>query len=205
MPEFGTMFPFRYGATQGHYRATWRAAIVNAQAAGSRLFTIRNTDSSDMLVVTSLILKVLQTGAFTAALEDSFDVTRLTGFTADDNANNAAAVGSTMYSAISRAFPGSASVQGVTAAGAAAGMTGGVMTPDAGPIGQLPAWFLAAEPTTAQVFDTRLDDMVANQENGHPLVIRPTEGLAITNRVLLGAAAAADFFVDISWSQVTKP
>lgn len=205
MPEFGAVFPFRYGATQGHYRANWRAAIVNSQAAGSRLFTIRNADASDLLVVTSLIIKVIQTGAHTAAIEDVFDVTKQTAFSADDTVNTVAAGGSSMYSAFARAFPGSAHVNGVTAAGAAAGMTGGTMTPDSGPIGQLPVWFLAAEPTSAQVFQATLDDLVANQENSHPLVLAPNEGLAIANRIVLGLAAAADFMVDIAWTQVTKP
>jgi len=47
----------------GHYRVVHRAALVNAQAAASRLFEIRNPSATKLLVPIRLRMTILQTGA----------------------------------------------------------------------------------------------------------------------------------------------
>jgi hypothetical protein len=69
--------PLQYGSL-GHYRTNHRCALVNTQAANSRLFEIRNTHATNLIVPTRLILKWVQTGAHTAAIEDSLDVFKVT-------------------------------------------------------------------------------------------------------------------------------
>jgi hypothetical protein len=202
MPDFGA-FLFHYGAVVGHYRVTWRAAIVAAQAANSRLFTLRNKNAAggNLILPTRLMVKVLQTGAHTAAIEDSFDIYKLTGFTVDDSAGQ---VAPTITSKVTSAPAGTqdVSVLGVTAAGAAAGMTGGTLTKIASPLAQLPTWFLAAAPTAAQMLDVREDMFTEMGQNSAPFALAPAEGLDIENRVLLGAAAAASIYIDLAYSVV---
>jgi hypothetical protein len=204
MPEFGTLFPFRYSAVAGHYRATHRFLLAATQAAGSRLFTLRNAAASDLIVITSCLVKILQTSAFTAAIEDSFDLTKQTAFSAIDTVNTVAPAGSSKQGIYGKAFPGDAVLTGVTVAGAAAGMTGGTMTPDASPISQLPIWFLAVVPTSAANPPVAQDDLIELADAAAPTVLQPNEGVALTNRLLLGAAAGASVYLDVSWTQVNK-
>jgi hypothetical protein len=182
----------------GHYRVTHRCALIATQAAGSRLFTIRNSHLSNLLVITRLIAKWIQTGNHTATIEDSLDVFRATGFTVSDTTDTvtpaAVAKRTTMPAA-----PGAAEIRGVTIAGKNAGMTGGTMTLDTAPNAALAQLFLATLPAN-QVVDLRLDE--SDDDNGsHPFVLAPNEGIVMQNRALLGAAAASSLYVDVSWAE----
>jgi hypothetical protein len=191
--------PLSYGSL-GHYRTNHRCLLVNTQAANSKLFEVRNTHATNLIVPTRLVLKWMQTGTHTAAIEDSLDVYRVSTFTAVDT-TNVVTPGVTAKRASMAAGPGAAAIRGVTAAGAAAGMTGGTMTKDATSVGQLPKWLLAAMPTAGPVEPSVLD--VFDDVNGtHPFVFAQNEGLIVENRVLLGAAAASVVYIDFSWAEV---
>lgn len=183
----------------GHYRVNHRCVLANTQAANSRLFEIRNS-STNLIVITRLLIKWLHTGVHTAAIEDSIDVFKCTGFTAVDTTNTVTPTASAKRTSMSAA-PGNAAIRGVTVAGAAAGMTGGTLTKDGGSIGQLAKWLLAAQPTTGLVDPTTLD--VFDDVNGtHPLTLVQNEGIEVENRVVLGAAAASSVYIDCSYAEV---
>ncbi len=188
-------------ATLGHYRVNHRFAFGGTQAANSRLFEVRNTHATNLIVPTRLIIKAIQTGTFTAAIETSLDVFKGTSFSAVDTTNTVTPTASQKRSSMA-APPGAAAIRGVTVAGAAAGMTGGTITKDGGSIGQLPLWFLAAQPTAGPVpfiFVDNFDDV-----NGtHPFVFVQNEGLEIENRVVMGASVGASVYIDFSWAEVT--
>jgi hypothetical protein len=185
----------------GHYRVNHRCALVNTQAANSRLFEIRNTHATNLLVPTRLILKWLQTGTHTAAIEDSLDVFKVTGFTVVDTTNTVTPTASIKRASMT-AQPGNAALRAVTIAGAAAGMTGGTLTKDGSSIGQLPKWLLAALPT-AGVVDPNVADIFDDVNGTHPFVLAQNEGIIVENRVLLGAAAASSVYIDFSWAEVS--
>lgn len=185
----------------GHYRVTHRCALIATQAANSRLFELRNT-STNIIIVTRLVLKWLMTGAHTAAIEDSLDVFRCTTFSAVDTVGTVTPVPTLRRTLGMAASPGGAAVRGVTIAGAAAGMTGGTLTKDSNAFAQLPQWLLLAMPTAGATQDVRLD--VVDDVNGtHPLTLATNEGFEIENRVLLGAAAGSSVYIDCSWAEVT--
>ena len=192
--------PIEYGAL-GHYRVNHRCALVNTQAANSRLLSLRNTHASNLIILTRLQIKWMQTGAHTAAIEDSIDVFKVTGFTAVDNTNVVTPTASRLRTTMAAA-PGGAAVTGVTVAGAAAGMTGGTLTKDGGSVGQLPAWLLAAQPTGSQMWGLAMENF-ADILGAHPFVFAQNEGLIVENRVLLGAAAASTVYLDMEWAEVT--
>lgn len=192
--------PIPYGVL-GHYRVNHRCALVATQAAGSRLFEVRNS-GANLLVPTRLIIKWIQTAAHTAAIEDSLDVFKDTAFTVVDNANTVTPTASVKRTATMAAAPGAAQIRGVTIAGAAAGMTGGTRTPDAGSIGQIPKWLTAGFADPQRLEYSQLDNF--DDVNGtHPFVFAQNEGLEIQNRVLLGAAAGSSVYIDFSWAEVT--
>ena len=191
--------PIKYGPG-GHYGTTARLALVATQAAGSRLFTLRNANTANLVVLTSLYIQWLQTGAHTAAIEDSLDVFRVTGFSAIDTTNYTALTVTPQRSA--GMGTAGALVGQVTAAGAAAGTTGGTLTVDAQAWFQLPQWLLAAQPTGQVVSPIILNYILGNGE--HPLVLKPNEGLAISNRVLLGASASSSVYIDVEWAEVDE-
>src|SRR5437867_161886 len=64
-------------ASVGHYRVSVRFAIIAAQAANSRVFEIRNTSATNLIIPTRLNVQWLQTAAHTAAIEDSLDLFKL--------------------------------------------------------------------------------------------------------------------------------
>lgn len=195
-----TVKPIPYGAL-GHYRTNHRCALVATQAANSRLFELRNTHASNLIIPTRLVIKWLQTGAHTAAIEDSLDVFKVTGFSAVDTTNTVTPTASAKRATMAAA-PGAAAIRGVTVAGAAAGMTGGTLTKDGASIGQLPQWLLAAAPTAGSVLVNLVDNF--DDVNGtHPFVFAQNEGFIIENRVLLGAAAGSSVYIDCSWAEVT--
>lgn len=193
--------PLEYGAL-GHYRVSSRFALVNAQAAASRLFEMRNT-GPNLIIPTRLNVKWIQTAAHTAAILDSLDVFKVTGFTAVDTTNTVTPTVSVKRGASMAAAPGGAALRHVTIAGAAAGMTGGTLTKDGSPFAQLQKWFLAALPTGGEIKADILDAF--DDVNGtHPWVFVQNEGFEIENRVLLGAAAGSEVIVDFSYAEVAS-
>lgn len=120
--------PLEYGAL-GHYRTSLRIASTAAQAANSRIFEIRNTHATNLIIPTRLTLRALQTAAGTAQ-ENSLDCYKVTGFTAVDTTNTVTPVSSVKRGATMAAYPGGAAVRHLTLTGAAAGMTGGTLTKD---------------------------------------------------------------------------
>ena len=192
--------PHPYGSL-GHYRTNHQCTIANTQAANSRLFEVRNTHASNLIIPTRLTLKWLQTGTHTAAILDSLDVYKVTSFTAVDTTNTVTPTASVKRGSMAAA-PGAAALRGVTIAGAAAGMTGGTLTKDSNSIGQLPKWLLAAMPTAGPVDPSALD--VFDDVNGtHPFALAQNEGIIVENRVLLGAAAASVVYIDFSWLETS--
>lgn len=200
--QHATIKPIPHG-TLGHYRTNHRCVLVATQAANSRLFEVRNTHASNLIIPTRLVVKWLQTAAHTAAIEDSLDVFRVTSFSVVDTTNTVTPTFSVKRTTgMTVAASSIASIRGVTVAGAAAGMTGGTLTKDGTSIGQLPNWLTLAfaDPSqrNMQVLDC-FDDV-----NGtHPLVLAQNEGLIVENRVVLGAAAGSSVYVDFSWAEVS--
>jgi len=195
----GEMRPYEYGAL-GHYRVNHRCALVNTQAANSRLFEIRNTHATNLIIPTRLVIQWLQTAAHTAAIEDSLDVFKVTGFSAVDTVNVVTPVASIMRASMAAA-PGAAALRGVTVAGAAAGMTGGTLTKDGGSVGQLPQWLLAAPPTGSTVVAMYAENFLDPVNGAHPFVFAQNEGLIVENRALLGAAAGSSVYIDFAWAE----
>lgn len=198
-PVHVTLKPIPHGVL-GHYRVSVRLAIIAAQAANSRLFSLRNI-GANLIIPTRLNLRWLATAAHTAAIEDSLDLFKVTGFSVQDTTN-------TVTPAVSRkrtsmaAAPGNVEVRNATVAGIAAGMTGGTLTKDGSPFAQLPKWLQLAQPTASEVPPSFLDAL--DDINGtHPWALANNEGIILENRVLLGAAAGSSVYLDISWAEVT--
>lgn len=198
-PLHVTLKPIPYGSL-GHYRVNHRCVLVASQAANSRLFEIRNTHATNVIVPTRLIIKWIQTAAHTAAIEDSLDVFKCTSFSAVDTTNTVTPTPSVKKGSMASA-PGAAAIRGVTVAGASAGMTGGTLTKDGGSIGQLPQWLLLAQPT-AGVISVLLNDNFDDVNGTHPFGFVQNEGFIVENRVLLGAAAGSSVYIDFSWAEI---
>ena len=189
--------PLEYG-TLGHYRTSVRIASTAAQAANSRIFEIRNTHATNLIIPTRLSLRALQTAAGTAQ-ENSLDVYRVTGFSAVDTTNIVTPVSSVKRTSMA-AYPGGAAIRHLTLAGAAAGMTGGTLTKDTQFFATLNYNVAAAIQTTSQwgPYDC-LDDV-----NGtHPFTLIQNEGIMIENRVLNVTSYGITWYIDFSWAEVT--
>ena len=188
--------PLEHGAL-GHYRTTLRIAGTNAQAANSRIFEIRNTHATNLIIPTFCRLRALQTSAGTPQ-ENSLDVFKVTGFTAVDTTNTVTPVSSVMRANMA-AYPGGAAVRHLTLAGAAAGMTGGTLVKDAQAIGTLP-FNVAAALMTGSVWGPV--DVFDNLMVEHPLVLSQNEGLIIESRVLNVTTFGITWYISFAWAKV---
>jgi hypothetical protein len=193
--------PLEYAAL-GHYRTSVRIVATAAQAANSRIFEIRNTHATNLIIPTRLTLRAMQIAAGTAQ-ENSLDVYKATGFTVVDTTNTVIPTTSVKRTATMAAYPGGAAVRHLTLAGNAAGMTGGTITLDANILGTIPFWVNTAVPTAPAPnpiygpYDA-LDDV-----NGtHPLALVQNEGLVVVNRVLNVTSYGMVWYIDFSWAEV---
>jgi hypothetical protein len=185
----------------GHYRTTHRGAIIALQAAASRLFAFRSASASLYTIIHEISVRWLQTADHTAAIEDSLDLAKCSGFTVVD------ATGSPVTPAVSKgrtSMPAAAAeIRGNALAGLAAGMTGGTPgTVETVPLRQLGMWLLATNPTAgpAPVAEMIYRPQVA--DGIHPMLLAPDEGFVLRNRVLLGAAAGSSYYISVDWSEV---
>lgn len=190
--------PMDYGAL-GHYRTSVRIAATTAQAANSRIFEIRNTHSTNLIIPTQLRIRALQTAAGTAQ-ENSLECVRVTNFTAVDTTNTVTPVSSVKRGATMAAYPGGAAIRYLTLTGAAAGMTGGTLTEDTQSFATFPYNVAAAIATTFmwgpfEAFDEEF--------GGHPFVLAQNEGIIIKNRVLNVTSYGITWYLDFAWAEVT--
>ena len=197
-PLHVTNKPVPYGAL-GHYCSTVRFALVNSQAANSRLWQIRNTSATNLIVVTRLEVRWQQTAAHTAAILDQLALYKLTGFTAVDTTNTVTPTVSLRRTSMGAT---TAAIRHVTVAGVAAGMTGGTLTKDTNAAMLLEQWLLLAQPTAGPV-TPMTKDLLDNANGTHPFVLVQNEGLGLENVVALGAAAGSSVTVDLSYAEVT--
>lgn len=189
--------PAEYGAL-GHYSTSVRIASTAAQAANSRLLELRNTHASNLIVLTRLRARVLQTAAGTAQ-ENSLDAYRCTGFTAVDTTNTVTPVSSVKRASMA-AYPGGAAVRHLTLAGNLSGMTGGTLTKDTQFFGTLP-FNVAAAINATTIWGP--EDFLSQNLNECPFVFAQNEGFIIENRVLNVTSYGCTFYLDMSWAEVT--
>lgn len=194
--------PIPYG-NLGHYRCSTRTRLVATQAANSRIFEIRNAHATNLLVITSLRLQWLQgpLDTHSATIEDSLDVFKATAFSVvDPTGGPVTPLTSKLRTSMAAS---SVEVRANALAGLAAGITGGTLTLEASPVAQLGLFLLAAPVATAPP-PSRLEMLwQPNVGDGeHQEVFAPNEGIVVTNRVLLGAAAGSSVYIDCQWAEI---
>jgi hypothetical protein len=192
-----TLKPIPYGSL-GHYRTSVRINSTAAQAANSRIFEIRNTHATNLIVLTRLTLRALQTVAGTAQ-ENSIDCYKVTGFTGVDTTNTLTPTSSVKRTTGMAAYPGGAAVRYLNPN--AAGMTGApAIVKDANAFATLP-YNVAAAINTTTIWGPL--DCVDDVNGTHPFVFAQNEGFIVENRVLNVTSYGITWFVDCSWAEVT--
>lgn len=190
--------PLEYGSL-GHYRTCVKLTMATTQAANSRLFELRNTHASNLIIPTRAWVAGMPTGTITTAYGMELGLFKLTGFSAVDTTNTVTPTSSVKRGSMA-AYPGGAAVRHNTVAGAAAGMTGGTMTKDGNTAGSHLIWMQSTAAGTVASGRELLDDM-----NGtHPFVFTQNEGLEIENIVVgSGTSNVCVALIDVSWAEVT--
>ena len=192
--------PIEYGAL-GHYRTSVRINSTAAQAANSRIFEIRNTHATNLIIPTRLTLRAIQTVAGTLQ-ENSLDIYKVTGFTAVDTTNTVTPVSTIKRGATMAAYPGGAAIRHLTLAGNAAGMTGGTLTKDTQFFATLPYMVTAGLATaTYQPPQWGPYDCLDDINGTHPFVLVQNEGIIIENRVLNVTSYGITWYIDFSWCE----
>lgn len=179
----------------GHYSTSLRIVSTAAQVANARILALRNSHASNLLVLTGLRLRALQTAAGTAQ-ENALDAYKATSFTAIDTTNTLTPVVSKRRAAMANA-PGGAEIRNLNPA--AAGMTGGTLTKDALPFASLPYNVAAA------IGSSMWGPVDAVEDAGavHPFVFAQNEGLVVENRTLNVTSYGITWYLDVSWAEVT--
>jgi hypothetical protein len=191
--------PLEYGSL-GHYRLFVRLPSITALAANARIFEIRNTSATTLIVPTRLILRAVQTAAGTAQ-ENSIDCFRVTGFSAVDTVNTTTITPSVRRTTgMTAAASAAAAIRAMVTANTA-GMTGGTLTKDATAFASLPFNVAAAISTT---FMWGPLDVFDDVNGTHPFVFAQNEGFEIENRVLNATSYGITWYVDFSWAEVSS-
>jgi hypothetical protein len=190
--------PIPHGAL-GHYRTGVKLTMATTQAANSRLFEIRNTHATNLIIPTRIAVRVMSSGTVTTPYMGEIGLWKLTGFTAVDTTNTVTPTSSAKRSTMA-AYPGSAAVRHNTIAGAAAGMTGGTLVKDAN---QLASLFFNAGTFTTITSQSFFGEFLEGDIYTHPLVLAQNEGFEIENVVVgSGTANVIQVFIDVSWADV---
>lgn len=186
----------------GHYHARHRAVLAATQAANSRIFEVRNTHASNLIIPINLTVTLYQTAAGTAQAM-GLDAFRLTSFSAVDTTNVVTPTAVVKRTTGMAAGPGAAAIRGVTAAGAAAGMTGGTLTKDSDPFWSCDFGVGTAigAASTAQHGPYDLLDYAPGE---HPAIWENNQGVEIENRLLNVTSYGVTAVVDFSWAEVTS-
>lgn len=195
--------PLSHGVL-GHYRVTHTCTLVNAQAANSRLFEVRNA-GTNLIIPTRLRIGWSSNQAHTALLNQFIECFRLTGFSVNSTTNTVTPVPSVKRTAGMAASPGGAAIRGVTIAGAAAGMTGFTSTKDTGAFFTMSmieaVAVMAATETISRYQDER--EVFNHGPYGHPFVFANNEGFLIEERVVEAAAGGSFVTIDLEYAEVT--
>lgn len=191
--------PIQY-STLGHYRQSVRFSMATTQGANSRLWEVRNSHASNLIVPTRLEVLILAAGTITTAYRMEIDLFKLTSFSVVDTTNTVTPGTASNKRSTMTTTPTCAVFRHVTVAGNASGMTGGTLTKDATAAGIAQCWVATAAATTMPYRKEMLDDV-----NGtHPFVLTQNEGLELENIVAgSGTANVVDVSVDFSWAEVT--
>lgn len=182
----------------GHYGLSLRIVSTTAQAANSRILTLRNPHATNLIMPTKLRLRAMQAIAGTAQ-ENSLDVYKVTGFTAVDDTDEVVPTKSALRSNFPD-FPGGALINHLTLTGDIAGMTGGTMTKDAQAIARLPFNVGAA---ISLIKPWELENAVPSEDDAHPLILQQDEGIVIENRVLNVTSFGIVWFIDLFWAELS--
>lgn len=196
------MKPLEHGAL-GHYRTSVRISSTAAQAANSRIFQIRNTHATNLIIPTRMTLRAIQAAAGTLQ-ENSLDVYKYTGFTAVDTTNTVTPVSSVKRGNMA-AYPGGAAVRHLTLAGNAAGMTGGTLTKDTQFFATLPYLVTAGVATATFTPPPWGPYECFDDTNGtHPFALAQNEGIGVESRVLNVTSMGIVWFIDFCWAEVVS-
>lgn len=186
----------------GHYRTAVRISSTAAQAANSRIFEIRNTHASNLIIPTRMSLRAIQATAGTLQ-ENSLDAYKCTAFSVVDSVNTVTPGGS-IKRANMAAFPGSAAIRHLTLAGAAAGMTGGTLTKDSQFFSTLPYMVTPGVATaTYQPPQWGPFECFDDVNGTHPFVLVQNEGIIIESRVLNVTSMGIVWYIEFCWTEVT--
>lgn len=186
----------------GHYRYSVRIASTAAQAANARIFEVRNTHATNLLIPTRLTVRAIQVAAGTLQ-ENSLDLFKVTGFSAVDTTNTVTPVASTKRTVFPVHAGNGADIRHLTIAGAAAGMTGGTLTKDANPLATFP-YMVTAGVATATFTPPPWGpyDFFDDVNGTHPLVLLQNEGIELENRVLNVTSMGIAWYIDFCFAIV---
>lgn len=188
--------PLDHG-TLGHYRVAVVVPLAVSQAAGSRLFELRN-GGSQLIVPTLVEVELLAVGDVSPEQQCWISMYGCTGFTAVDTVNVVTPSAMVVRPTGMSAAPGGAQIR--VCNGVAGGMTGWTATKDAGPHSYFVAWMGAAaaeRPVRAKRFVCPADIST------HPPVYAAGQGFVLENTVL-GSDQANTIYVvmTVAWAEV---
>lgn len=189
-------------ASVGHYRTSIVLTMATTQGANSRLFEIRNTHATNLIIPTRIRVGAMTTGTVTTAYLMRLGLYRCTTFNAVDTTGTVTPTTSVKRTSMS-AYPGNAHVRHVTVAGAAGGMTGGTLTKDANEAGTLLYWTSTTVPTAPNPFGMYTQELLDDVNGTHPWVFAQNEGFEVENvNVGSGTANVVTVLIDVSWAEV---
>lgn len=201
LPQHVTAKPVPYGGN-GHYRVA-RTLTPAATTLAGILWTMRNpTGSGLVMLLHKLTLRVVQVGAPSAAIQDTFNAKIARSYTVAD-ATGSASISPAANMQEVRTSMASASMQ-LREANVAAGASGGTKTLDTDGFVTGSVWVAAALASGLGNGPVTVLDYVPLVASGeHPIVLAADEGVVISNGNAFGAASGIVLMLDMAWAETT--
>jgi hypothetical protein len=188
--------PLAYGSL-GHYKLAQVIGLLATQAANGTLFSFRWGNASNLCVITSLRISLVQTAAATATIMPTYQVFWARSFSASDTSGTAVTLtGNNMKQ---RTSMGTTLVTDIRFSAAAAGLTAGTRTLDSAPVLTL----LTNSTITTPNSTIYANDLDLDNRGVHPMVFAQNEGFIVRGpTVVFGAAGTANLVVEVGWAEV---
>lgn len=180
----------------GAFRIGEFSGLLTAAAANGYLFYLRNPDPNKLIVLNYLRLRMAVITSFTAAQELAFDAVHLRTW-------SLATAGGTPIAVANNNLKKRASLAasiGDMRIATTAGLTAPTAVVDANPFIAGMAKTLAAAATVQDIaFDEEFD---ATNGTDFPVIYAGNEGLAVRNKILMGAVGTVRLAVTAGWTEV---
>jgi hypothetical protein len=171
------------------------SGAVTGLASTGVVFSLRNTSTSNNLLISRMGMGYITTTAFTAAQKMDYGLFVARAFTLSDSGGTAIPMtGNNTKLRTSLATPTGVDMRISTTTA----IVSGTRTLDASPIAVIGGFSTGV----GVVINTTPDNLLSQYSGEHPLILAPNEGIVLMNTTIMGATGVGTVYVNLEFAEV---